>query len=87
MRLLCRPMVRKRLCRRPLGAMTVAVTYEVSGKTGRTVEAVPLTLTRRIDETFQTRNRYDRILVDAAIAELRRDGWPRLSRRRATGRR
>ena len=72
---------------RPLGTMTLAVTYEVSGKTGRPVEAVPLALTRRIDETFRNRQRYDRILVDAAIRQLRRGRWPRPSRRRTARRR
>ncbi len=67
---------------RKLGFLSLALSYEVSGKTGLPVEAVPLTLTRRVPRTEKNRTDYDHILVDEAIGALRKGRWPVFRRRR-----
>jgi len=54
-----------------LGVLHIALSYEVSGRTGKPVEAVPLHLTRWVPKTFANRKRYSRLLVDAAITALK----------------
>ena len=49
------------------GFLRFALSYEVSGKTGKTVEAVPVEVDYRIDRTFKNHSHYDRLLVDQAI--------------------
>jgi hypothetical protein len=55
-----------------LGRLTMAFSYEVSGKTGERIEGVPIALTERVERTFANRDRYDQLLVDAAIAAVKR---------------
>ncbi|MCD6498802.1 MAG: hypothetical protein J7M25_10965 [Deltaproteobacteria bacterium] len=54
-----------------LGTLHIALSYEVSGRTGKPVEAVPLHLTRWVPKTFANRKCYSRLLVDAAITALK----------------
>jgi hypothetical protein len=49
-----------------LGLLSIAVSYEVSGKTGRRIEAMPIEIDRAIPRTFANRSEYGRLLVDAA---------------------
>lgn len=61
-----------------LGLLTVAVSFELSGKTGRRIEAVPIDLDSTIPRLFSNHDRYGRLLVEAAQQALRR---PRLASR------
>ena len=53
-----------------LGTMNLAFTREISGKTHEPIEAVPLAIDVPIDRTFENRDAYDKLLVDAAIHKL-----------------
>ena len=57
-----------------LGELTIAVSYEVDGKTRKRIEGVPIRLDRTLAPSFENRERYDALLVEAAIAELKGRG-------------
>ncbi len=50
-----------------LGIFQFAFSYEISGKTRRPVEAVPVPPDYSIEPTFENRSSYDRLLVQTAI--------------------
>ena len=60
-----------------LGELVLAFSYEVSGKTGAPIEAVPTPLTERVDRTFSNQASYDALLVEKAISRLDRGGASR----------
>ncbi len=58
------------LAGKPFGAVNLAFTRELSGKTHEAIEGVPLHIDVPVDRTFANRDGYDRALVDAAIKAL-----------------
>ncbi|WP_437755185.1 S41 family peptidase [Sorangium sp. So ce1389] len=59
-----------------LGQLSLALSYEVSGKTGKEVEAVLPRLDYPVDRSFANRERYDQLLVDAARRAFREFPFP-----------
>ncbi len=54
-----------------IGAIRIAVSSEISGLTGKDIEAVPIVLDYPLDRTFDNRDTYDASLVDAAVRSFR----------------
>jgi hypothetical protein len=52
------------------GFIALAFSDEVSGKTGQSVEAVPVEPTKLVEPSFENQGTYDALVLDAAIAEL-----------------
>jgi hypothetical protein len=53
-----------------LGFVSFALSYEVSGKSKRNVEAVPVAPDIAVEPTFANRDNYDKLVVEAAIKAL-----------------
>ncbi len=58
------------------GAVWLAFSREVSGKTGLQVEAVPLHIDYPIERTIEARERFDALHVEAAIKSFREFPFP-----------
>jgi hypothetical protein len=63
-----------------IGALRIAISKEQSGRTGKDIEAVPLHLDYAIDRTWENRDQYDALLVDAALRGFREFRFPASAR-------
>jgi hypothetical protein len=60
-----------------IGSIRIAVSAEQSGLTGKDVEAVPLHIDYPVDRVFDNREKYDAMLVDAALRSFREFRFPK----------
>jgi hypothetical protein len=63
-----------------IGSIRIAISMEISGVTGKDIEAVPLHIDYPVDRTFDAKDAYDAALLEAAMRGFEEFRFPRAAR-------